>query len=374
MCLAWASAAILAMAAKNDEPAPNAVAWATDVQLREQLASSASASWVNAPLAQTLANFSRAQRVALLLDRRVDPDQTITYTLPPEPLSSGLHKIAQKLRIGYAQLGPVGYFGPTETARRLRTIAALRLEDVRALSPSDGRRFLQIRSWQWADLAQPRQLLDQLGEEAGIEFDGAEVIPHDLWRAADLPSLTWIDRLTLLLAQFDLTFKIDSNGLRVSLVPLPPRPTVARSYQAGRDPQGIIKRWARSLPDAEMSVEGNRIRVEATAEDHDAIEQRLRGTPTQRTVVTAGQEMYTLTVENAPLDQIIEQLGTRLGQQMRWDQEAMDKAGIAKNQLITVKVRNVNLDELLKAVLANTRLTFRRAENSISIYPAPGKR
>ncbi|MBI3837771.1 MAG: STN domain-containing protein [Planctomycetia bacterium] len=347
--------------------------WVTGPTLDQQLAAGVTISLSKIPLSRALKSISTAQHIAIVLDRRVDPDQETQLGLTREPLRNGLQRIADQLQIGYCQFGPIAYFGPTSTVKRLRSLAALRLEDVRPLPPAASRKFLQMRSSHWDDLAEPRQLVEALAEEAGIALVGAKKIPHDLWPAADLPPLTWIDRLTLLAAQFGLTFRIDKGGQQVELTPMPAKVVLARTYQAPRQADSVAKRWAKALPTARVAVEGNKIRVEGSLEDHETVEHRLRGTPTQRTTVTVGKEVYQLAVEQAALSQVLEQLSQRLSLEFQWDRAAIERAGISLDQLIAVKVQNVTLDELLRAVLANTGLTFRHDDRAISIYPVEPK-
>ena len=99
-------------------------------------------------------------------------------------------------------------------------------------------------------------------------------------------------------------------------------------------------------------------------------QQRLRGKPTEQTTVTAGKEVFQLSVENAALDQVVAQLAERLNLEFDWDRAAIDDAGIAADQLVSVKVKDASLDELVQAVLAGTGLAFRRNDRKISLYPA----
>jgi hypothetical protein len=139
------------------------------------------------------------------------------------------------LKLGYCQLGAVAYLGPAETARRLRTIAALRLEDARRLPKDSQRRLLTARSWDWPELAEPRQLAEQLAGQAGLKIANPERIEHDLWPAAELPPLSWVERMTLVLAPFDLTFRFDRRG-QIELVELPADPALVRTYAGGANP------------------------------------------------------------------------------------------------------------------------------------------
>jgi hypothetical protein len=251
----------------------------------------------------------------------------------------------------------------------LRTLAALRLDDVARLPQPARRKFLAMRPWRWPRFAEPRQLALELAREAGVELLGAERIPHDLWPAADLPPLSWIDRLTLLAAQFDLTVQMADEGRRVALVDLPAKVVLARTYVAPRDPAGTARRWAEALPSADVELAGGKIRVEGRLEDHEYLEARLRAAPARRTTVTAGEKTYQLSVESAALDKVVDQLARQIDLEVMWDRPAIEAAGIPINQLVSRQIRDATLDELLGAVLGDTGLSFDRTGRKVVIRP-----
>src|SRR5690606_12894399 len=150
-----------------------------------------------------------------------------------------LHAIATQRKLGYAQLESVAYLGPPETAARLRTRAALRLDEARALPDSVGNKFLNQRDWSWPELTEPRSLLGTLATEGGVEIVNPTAIPHDLWPAVELPPLRWLDRMTLLAAQFGLTYRFLDDGRKVELVAMPDEVLLTRSYAGGRNARGM---------------------------------------------------------------------------------------------------------------------------------------
>jgi hypothetical protein len=343
--------------------------WVTGDNLVRQLETPLTLSWDNAPLARALASLSRSQHIAIVRDRRIDPGQPLTLAIDNVPLSEALEKIARHVNAGYCQFGPVAYLGPSEMADRVRTLAALRLDEAQKLPASAMRKFLSMRSSHWANLARPRDLANLLADEAGAKLAGAQRIPHDLWPETDLPPLSVVDRLTLLAAQFDLTFRFLAAGKSVELVPVPDEVILSRTYLAGRDAPGVARRWAQKLPQAKIAASGMKIRVDARLEDHEQIEAALHGKPARRTTVTAGQQTYQLSVERAALDKVVEQLGKQLDLEFRWDRAAIDGAAIAVDQLVSVKVSGATLDELLAAVSAGTGLSFHRTGRLVVIRP-----
>ncbi len=352
-------------AAEAAEP----IKWLNEKQLQEQLEQPFSGAWSKAPLRSALRKMSHAQRVAIVLDRHVDPQQKLDLVISNDPLGVALARIAEQQKLGLAIVGPVAYFGPKETAGKLRTLAALRHDEVRD-SPSARKKFSASRPWHWDDLATPRELLAALAKEADVKLAGLEQIPHDLWTRGDLPALPWTDRMTLVAAQFDLTFEIDPQTATVTLTPIPERVTLSRSYPAGSGARGLMQRFARELPDAKIDVQGNNLVVETTAEDQDFIARALRGGSAKKTTVKPGKEVYTLTVKNEPLGGVLKQYGKMLSIDVQLDAPAIEKAGISLEQLISVKVDKVTLDELLKATLVSTGLEFERRERVVTIRPA----
>ena len=145
-------------------------AWATGPRLEQQLAAPLSIAWQGLSLSQALDNLSRTQGVAVLRDRRVDPDQTLKLAFDNRPLAEVLERIAEHLHLGYCQFETVAYLGPPATARQLRTLATLRLEDVRKLAPERRQKLLATRPWHWDELAEPRDLARQLAAEAGVQL------------------------------------------------------------------------------------------------------------------------------------------------------------------------------------------------------------
>jgi hypothetical protein len=349
-------------------PSPND--WETGSALTQKLAQPVTLSWTNAPAARALANLSELQHVAILVDRRVDPGQEITLAATGMPLGELLGEAARQLNAGYTQYGPVAYIGPTEAARTLRTLAALGLEDVRKLPAERAKKLLTLRAWQWDDFAEPRQLATDLAKEAQVELIGAELIPHDLWRGADLPPLSWIDRMTLLAWEFDLAMKLSPDGQQARLASLQSSPTIARSYRVPGDAKSISARWAKDLPEARVTAAPGGIRVEGRLEDHELVEARFRSAPSRRTKLKPGREVYQFAVENAALDRVVAQLAERLQLEVKWDRSAIDAEGTPLDQLITVSVKDVTLDELLTAIFRGTRLTFKRKDKNVTITPA----
>ena len=121
------------------------------------------------PCGRPWPNLAQLEHVAILIDRRVDPELRLDVKLSEVPVADALRQIAAQAHAATSVLGSVVYVGPPEAVRRLRTLAALREEEVRRLGPALARRFLQAKPLAWDDFATPRAILDQLAEEAGFD-------------------------------------------------------------------------------------------------------------------------------------------------------------------------------------------------------------
>jgi len=312
------------------------IPWATGRQLSQTLAQPIDVFWSNNPLRGAMTSLSRAQRVAILIDRRVDPGQRLTLNLQNVPLETILQTVAKRCGLGLARLGPVVYLAPPAAAERLRPLATAMDRAARQLPAAAQRKFLRTQPLAWEDLATPRELLEQLGRQNGLEIDGLERVPHDLWAAADLPPLPLVERLTLIAAQFDLGFTIAAGGTRLELAPmpkdLPVLPADRRPLSAGH---------AASTSSATQPAPSlERVRIQR------------------------------LSVRDKPLGPVLRQLAERLGLQLKLDEQAIQRAGISLDQRVSVLVENATVDQLLHELLKSTGLKFQRRQNVVEILPA----
>jgi hypothetical protein len=326
-----------AVGAAEREPATvagrTAVAWETGAALQQRLGEPVNLVWSENPLRQALRALSRAQRVAVLVDRRVNPDQKVDIKLDSVPLGTALQEIARSRRLGTAMVGPVAYFGPTEAAVRLQATIALRQQEAKRLAAADSRRLLKREPLAWNDYAAPRELLSQLAEQGGIEIIGLDRVPYDLWAGADLPPLAWVDRVTLIVHQFDLTFEIDAGAKAIRLVPVPEDLETPASVAAPR-PAASGGRVVKSRPGAPGVVKISRFAV-----------------------------------QEKPVGPVLEQLAAGLKFDLKIDREALQAARISLDQRVSIEVENATVDEVLAALLKATPMTFRHRGSVVEIVP-----
>jgi hypothetical protein len=244
--------------------------WLTGSRLQQQRQQTISVVWRGVPIRKALGELAKLQHVAILLDRRIDPGCSMDLVTNDVTLDDLLMRSAEKLEGRVAWLGPLAYIGPRDAASRLRTLAALRTADVRALSKEKRMPFERAETWQWDILSEPRALLSNLAAKAQVDLDGLDLVPHDLWPAADLPALTWTDRFTLLANEFDLTFEF-TEASHVRLLPVVAPVVIQRSYPGGKQAEELASRWKRLTPDAEIAIVAGKLVVRGRLEDHELL-------------------------------------------------------------------------------------------------------
>lgn len=330
----------------------------------------ASVVWSHAPLRKTLENLGRAHRISIVLDRRIDPGQELTYTAD-DRLSGLLEGIAKQLGLGVSRIGDVVYLGPPATARKLRTLAALRRSELDKLPAERRKRLLGGRPWRWPALTTPRELVEQLGGQAGLSIANLDSIPHDLWPAVDLPNLAWIDRATLVVAQFDLTFELMPGGEAARLVPIPDHVSIRRTFTAeGGRGAAIAKRLRSHAPAAKVEWIGGKLTIDGHAEDVELAARLVHGDVPTSTKATNREVRHKLTVKNVPLRSVLDQLATKLKLKFEIDHAALAQAKISLNVPVSVSVADATTDELLGAVLGPAGLEFVRHDGDVRISPA----
>ena len=77
-----------------------------------------------------------------------------------------------------------------------------------------------------------------------------------------------------------------------------------------------------------------------------------------------------LAVREQPIGPVLRQLTERLKLDLQIDEKALAEAGISLDQRVSVTVENVTVDDLFRALLKSTKLTFRRTQKTIAVVPA----
>lgn len=337
--------------------------------------------WSGRAIRDALRSLSRSDgiQIAILLDRRVDPGRPLELRIADGTLAGAIDRIADHADLGWCQVGPVIYFGPRATARRLRTVVELRKEELSGPAAGVTSKLRRIKAWRWDDLATPRELVEELAHEAELKLDGLERIPHDLWAGADLPPATAIERLSLILAGYDLTFAIDvaRNGApsaTLRLVAMPANAALTRSYPLSAANDSLVASLKKKHPDAELRQEGGKLIVVGCAEDHAAIADALKGKTAKPAAKQPppklSQVRASIKAKNQPVRELLADVARQLALDLVIDKEAIAAAGLSLDTLVSVELTLVPVGELLTAITKPAGLTFELRGRTVRIKPA----
>jgi hypothetical protein len=327
--------------------------------------------WGEVPLRERLTGFGKKYSVPILLDRRVDPDQKIDLSASDVPVEGVLALAAEKLKLGECVVGTVRYIGPKSTASRLPGILAQRKADVGKLQQARAA-WNKSKPLKWDEAAAPRDIATALAQEAGAAIENAEQIPHDIWSAYDLPPMTLTERLTLVLAGFDLTFHFSDDGTRLKIVPMPQEKAYASVHTLPADAAGIAAQVQRIFPGLKMDRSGNRLTVVATLEEHDSIDELLKTGKTKTITKAAAPDVYTINVEkmtvaNQPAGAVVSTVAKKLSKEFKYDPSLRDKL----KENVSFTVEGITLDALLIKTLKPLGLSYKITETTLEVIPLP---
>ena len=332
-------------------------------------ARTASIHWDQVPLGEGLQRIAANYSAAILLDRRVDPTTRLTLDTQDADVIETVQQAAAAAGLGMTQVGTLYYVGPPQTTDGLRTLAALRGEEI-ARVPSGRAEVVVKRSLVWPRLVEPRALVANVVTQRGWQIVGGEKIPYDLWPAGSLPAMTLAEQLTVLLSGFELTFRVGPANKTIEILPIAePLPLISRRYPL-RYPAADAERLQQQFPNLRLQVQGDAAAVEARLEDHEELAEWLAG-PQSRAAVrppaAPGRQVYTLRVEEQPVRAVLNTLVQRLKWQVNFDETALNAAGLSLDKRVSFDVKDASQEELLRAVLRPAGLDFRREGERIEI-------
>jgi hypothetical protein len=314
---------------------------------QDALSQNVGRAWSGVTLRDVVRDLSQENKVAILLDRRIDPTREIGLSLPPTPLRDVIAELAQSVGAETAIVGNVVYIGPEDSAGKLRTLIDLRAKeltklaagakvtskDAKDISAWRGRptSLTQPKTFVWEDFDRPRDLLKQVAGKFRFEIDDLSNLPHDLWAGSAMPQVTAVEALSLLLIQFDATFEFHSDKAGVRVVPIP----------------------ADLSPTRPAST---KITKPSATSDKKDKSSSLR------------QKTFTLTVMNASLRDLIRTFETS-GVRFDYDPVELGLADISLEQKVDLKVKQETAEKVFKDLFEPLGIEVTIVEDVVRLRP-----
>ncbi len=333
-------------------------------------------------LRDVVRQLTDSQHVSIILDRRIDPTQSVELTLPPTPFRDLLSAIASQGNAGLSIVGNVVYVGPPDSAKKLRTLVELRNSDLSKLtsgapsskSPWRNRTtaLTQRKTFAWQELDRPRDLLLQVASKFQIEIDGLDKLPHDLWAAGSLPQTTATEALSLLLVQFGSTFEFVADRAAIRIVPIPKAAFVERSYTVLANSPVILEAARKRFEDVELEQSGAKLIARGTVERQAELALWLKpgnqktSKPTEKPL---GERRFTLKQRNVSVGEFLKTFSD-YGVKIKYDAAELADKGIKLDLKIeSIDVKEVSVENLFREVLDPLGVEVAVVDDEIRLQP-----
>ncbi len=339
--------------------------WLSGPQLNQGLKRKISLSWSATPLRDSLRNLSRQQKIAVFLDRRVDPGQLIELQTDLLPIEEIFFIIADKADIAVCRMGNLFYFGPRAEVAGLRWIRQSHIENAKKLPASSRRILFSPGSISWTQLSQPHDVLINLTDESEITLGDVNV-EHDLWPAYDLPPLILLDRLLVLTYGFNQYLKLSAEDDRIRV----------ESTNQSSPPQRVRDQFKCDLTKAKFDriasqysasskLANGRVELEGQPLEIYELRRKLLTARAQRLTKSSTKQLHDKTrvslKTNVPIQRLLDQVAAKMGVELEY---SPDIAPILENR-VEINVTKVTYSELIRKSLEGTGIQFELTENAL---------
>ena len=345
--------------------------WQTGSKLGLALQQPVIATWQNAELRTALRALGEQRRVAIVLDRRLNPNHQFSLETNQETLRDVLGTLAEGVGGHISVTEQFVYIGPLNGTSKLRTLLSLRNEDMlRSIEKLTGARksaLTNAKPLQWKDLDAPADIVKQLVHERDpkLVLTGLELIPHDLWAMGEIPQVNLPQALSILLIQFDLTFRFSAQGTGLEIVQIPEIVAMERRFPLPKAKAAEISKAVKlEAPKVDTQATPEQLIATGTQEQLEELERIIRslstGTSTvkKKSAPTAlAKRRITFQARDVPLKAILDKLATT-GIQFEYDADALKSQGINIEQLVEIDVTDVTLNEFFEELFAAAGLDY----------------
>ena len=295
----------------------NGISWLSKKELSDNYSLPVSVMWRDAALRDRLMRFSQNQRVAIFLDRRIDPSTIINLTSNQVTTEQFLLNIARKAEIGICQIEDIYYLGPQKTANSLASTSEALLKAANKFGKRTQLRWNMNKPLLTEAVVNPKQLLLEIAKANDIQIDGINGLPHDLWSGLDLPASSLACRLSLLLAGFDKSFQFKATGKTIEIVDFKPPQQVTRTFGNISDSPSLSKSLRKEFKSLNFSARRDQITI--TGEPDSVGLAGMRAIENQKPeIVTGSTTTFSLTTR-APRGAILATAAQRVQLKFTYD-------------------------------------------------------
>lgn len=372
--LEWTAQANAADSVDNAAPLPLA-----GIAFRQELEKPFAASWSSEPFRAILTTIAANRRVSVVLDRRLDPSRELQVAIKDVTLAAALRELALRDNGHLCIPGNFVYLGPESATKRLRTLIELRSQELKSkdlgVAASRQTELQRRRTVNWPDLQSPKEILESICTLYRIRCENPDILPHDLWAAARLPDANFVESISTVLIQFDLTFQWRDKGEQFEIVPLPERALIERKYTPNRKAiNDLVSQLQDEVPDAQIQKVNNSLIVQATVEDHEAIDETIRGSSNTQIrkaspLKPVKQRSFTFSSNQpVPLIALMKKL-EESDIRFEYDPKELQAAGVDLDRKIDLDVKNMPAPAFFKSIFDSSQIEFEFDQTTIKLRP-----
>ena len=278
-------------------------------------------------LRDTLSQYASTQRIGFLLDRRVDPGLPLDFEARNLSVPEMLTRLADRMNLGFCQVGEIAYIGPKEAAVKLERILAVKRQALPNTPAAARRALTQKIQLKTEKLDTPQEILQRVAQRMRTRIENLDRLPHDLWPELDFPEADAYELLSVLLIGFDLTFEVSDRG--ITFVPLPDNLPIVSGAKSGPP---------KTKPPSSQSV-------------------------------PLAKQRFQLELKEITVREVLQYYSNNLDLQINIDEKALQEKGISLEQRISFQLNQADIHELLRSTLDPVGCTYQLTGKKVRVFP-----
>ena len=349
---------------KNQQAKP-VTQWLTGSKLDRFNQSSLSVSWVEAPLKSRLQNYAKLKKTAVFLDRRIDPSNLINLAVNSVSPEQFLWSVADSQEIGVCRIGDLYYFGPPSSTASLPTLWKSMRRDTSKNKRTHKVAWSQRTQLKTDTVFEPKALLEKIAKDNNFTIENLDELRHDVWIQLEVPPMSIDAQVALLLVGFDKWFERSADGSSIKIVDFEEVKIAELELKRSKnfpDPKKPLAEMQAKYPD--LKITGTRQRFSASGPPKSIA--NLKNDLVKRQVterVDPKLIRFSLTARNKRLE-FVKTVVAQYGKKLKYNPQDTELL----EEVITLKLENANLEQLLEASLKGTGLKYKIKDSEIEIY------
>lgn len=208
--------------------------------------------WKDAELRDRLKAFSNAEKISVMLDRRIDPSTLMNLGVENRTVEQIFWRVSSAAEIGVCRIEDCYYFGPLDTVAAMPIALDTLSRQAKKMRRRSNVKWTIKRPVRSGPIVATKALIEAIADKHGFSVNGLQELPHDLWYEVSLPPTSVIGQMQLMLAGYGKTFEIDPDGKSITLIDFPAIQSAKREFSVAKRPANS-KELTEQFPDLKIS-------------------------------------------------------------------------------------------------------------------------